>query len=192
MPLGHTEVDLYSILASFFSSAMSKNDAHTPKVDLILVFRASAAPLAGSNKDATRKDAEEAEREYTRLLNTIRASGLRASGKRGQKNGQILVFIWAPSEKLARLIKRERSASFIHSVFQASHPNLSRAGIPISFEVSRHLRCYLKMAQRHLATLQTCQSLHLQTVCALFMNSSHLQTMTAGWASSREARNGHA
>lgn len=106
-------VDLYGTLVAFLSSTMSRGDVHTPDVDLVLVFRAAAAPAAGTSKDAIKKDAEQAEREYTRLLDTIKAAGLRATGKRGQKNGQILVFIWASTEKLARLVKRERSASFI-------------------------------------------------------------------------------
>lgn len=102
------EVDLFilfKLAASFFSSAMSKPPSHSPKVDIILVFRASQP---SASKQDTRKDAAEAETEYTRLLDTIRRAGLRASGKRGQKNGQVLVFIWAPADKLARLVKRER------------------------------------------------------------------------------------
>ena len=79
-----------------------------PKVDIILVFRASNATLS---KQEAREDADAAEKEYTLLLNTLRDAGLRATGKRGQKNGQILVFVWASSMKLAKLVQRERYVS---------------------------------------------------------------------------------
>ena len=110
---GRPESDLLLVfkrIAGLFSPPMKDDTPHTPKVDLILVFRASGpGPQQTSNlKDDVRTDAQEAETEYTRLLDTIRRAGLRASGKRGQKNGQVLVFLWAPARKLARLVKRER------------------------------------------------------------------------------------
>lgn len=89
-----------------------------PKVDLILVFRTSANPTQKFlSKQEAREDAAASEAEYTRLLQTLGNAGLRASGKRGQKNGQVLVFLWAPAARLEKLVQRERCvpSSILHS-----------------------------------------------------------------------------
>lgn len=86
-----------------------------PKVDLVLVFRSG---LAHSNSKYTTKqeikeNAEASQAEYERLLSKLKGAGLHATGRRGQKNGQVLVLIWAPSSKVVRLIQRERQVLLI-------------------------------------------------------------------------------
>ncbi|KAI5124246.1 hypothetical protein M0805_005095 [Coniferiporia weirii] len=91
----------------------------TPQVDLILVFRSAPQPLSSSkyvSKREVREGAAAAEAEYTRLLETLRGAGLRACGKRGQKNGQLLVFVQAPAPKLVRLVQRERYQDFLRGL----------------------------------------------------------------------------
>ncbi|EJD07576.1 DUF590-domain-containing protein [Fomitiporia mediterranea MF3/22] len=97
---------------------MAHSPSNSPKVDLILVFRASNTnssykPLS---KQETREDAQASETEYTRLLETLRNAGLRASGKRGQKNGQLLIFVWSPATRLAKLVQRERYSDFLRGL----------------------------------------------------------------------------
>ncbi|KAL5513194.1 hypothetical protein ACEPAH_3592 [Sanghuangporus vaninii] len=92
---------------------MAPPPANVPKVDVILVFRASSTTLS---KQEAREDAEEAEKEYALLLKTLRGAGLRATGKRGQKSGQVLVFVWASSTKLAKLVQRERYSDFLRGL----------------------------------------------------------------------------
>lgn len=88
---------------------MAPSPADAPKVDIILVFRTSAHPTSKyPSKHEARENAASAEAEYARLLATLQGAGLRATGKRGQKNGQVLVFVWAPTVKLAKMVQRER------------------------------------------------------------------------------------
>ena len=88
----------------------------TPHVDLVVVFRASPATRIFLSKHAAREDAAAAEAEYTRLLATLRNAGLMAAGRRGQKNGQILILVHAPMDKLAKLAKMERYVFVIEHV----------------------------------------------------------------------------
>jgi anoctamin-10 len=77
----------------------------TPRVDLVVVFQATAKT---HSKQEAREDAQAAEAEYSRLLNHLRESGLRATGRRGERTGQLLVLIYCPWAKLGALVKRER------------------------------------------------------------------------------------
>lgn len=86
---------------------------NTPQVDLVLVFR--SAPAVASkylSKQATRDNAAEAEAEYSRLLATLKEAGFQATGRRGQKNGQIIVLLWTPSSRLSKMVQRERRAPY--------------------------------------------------------------------------------
>ncbi|KZT70878.1 DUF590-domain-containing protein [Daedalea quercina L-15889] len=85
-----------------------------PKVDLILVFRSSPGKVL-SRRDA-RENARQAERQYTKLLEVLKAGGLRAVGKRGENDGQLLVLVSCPQSTLARLVKRERHSDFIYGL----------------------------------------------------------------------------
>lgn len=80
---------------------------NSPKVDLVLVFR-SSSPHKTLSKQEIRDEADAAEAEYSRLLATLKDAGLQATGRRGQKNGQVLVLVWSPMAKLVRMIQRER------------------------------------------------------------------------------------
>ena len=84
-----------------------------PDVDLVIVFRAGPThDHKFLSKHEAHAAAEAAEAEYLRLLETLRnVGGMRVSGKRGQKNGQILVFVWAPPKRLSKLMQRERCVS---------------------------------------------------------------------------------
>lgn len=76
-----------------------------PHVDLIIVFNATSK---GFSKQEIRDNAGAAEAEYSRLLSVLKESGLKATGRRGEKFGQLLVFVWSPNSKLAHLVFRER------------------------------------------------------------------------------------
>ncbi len=78
-----------------------------PTVDLIVVFRASAAGKVLSKAQA-RQNAHDAEDQYTKLLEVLRSGGLRAIGKRGEREGQLLILISCPPSLLKRLAQRER------------------------------------------------------------------------------------
>ena len=83
-----------------------------PHVDLVVVFNAANDAYS---KEELREKAEAAEAEYSRLLNSLKDSGLKATGRRGEKAGQLLIFIWSPMDKLANLVYRERCAQIIQS-----------------------------------------------------------------------------
>jgi hypothetical protein len=76
-----------------------------PHVDLVVVFRTSTISLS---KQKTREDALKAERQYSKLLETLINSGLRAVGRRGATQGQLLVLISCPRRLLWTLAHRER------------------------------------------------------------------------------------
>ncbi|KZT25216.1 DUF590-domain-containing protein [Neolentinus lepideus HHB14362 ss-1] len=82
-----------------------------PQVDLVVVFRASS-PRALSKSQA-REDAENAERQYSNLLDTLNNAGLKAAGRRGENAGQLLVLVWCPASTLVRLVHSERYSDFL-------------------------------------------------------------------------------
>ena len=89
---------------------------HAPKVDLVIVFRSATSSSSGRyvTKQQIREEADSASKEYERLLSSLRDAGLKATGRRGQKTGQILVLVWCPLPKLVRMVQRERYASYLH------------------------------------------------------------------------------
>jgi hypothetical protein len=76
-----------------------------PHVDVVIVFRAFNKSL--SKKQAI-ECAQRAEVQYTRLLKTLDAAGLRAVGRKGEKQGHLLVLVSCPLTQLASLIRTER------------------------------------------------------------------------------------
>ncbi|EIN09636.1 DUF590-domain-containing protein [Punctularia strigosozonata HHB-11173 SS5] len=90
-----------------------------PHVDLALVFRGSTNSLL---KGELREDSQQAEQQYTRLLQTLKGAGLYATGRRGEKQGQLLVLISCPQSTLSTLVQRERYSDFLHGL---STSNLS-------------------------------------------------------------------
>jgi anoctamin-10 len=79
-----------------------------PHVDVVVVFRAASkrTPLS---KDQTRKIAARAERQYTALIDTLTRAGLKAVGRRGENQDQLLVLVACPPDLLVRLVHCERS-----------------------------------------------------------------------------------
>ena len=77
-----------------------------PSVDLVIVFDAS--PGKTFSKAHTRQVAQQAEQQYVLLLDTLKKGALRAVGKRGEREGQLLVLVSCPQPLLKRLAFRER------------------------------------------------------------------------------------
>lgn len=80
----------------------------TPKVDLVLVFRSSTGNSQVQPKALARQNARQASQQYAKLLEALKRGGLKAVGKRGEKDGQLLVLVSCPFLLLKRLAQRER------------------------------------------------------------------------------------
>ena len=77
-----------------------------PQVDLVLVFRSSPGKVL--SKPQARENARQATQQYTRLLEVLKNGRLQVVGKRGEKEGQLLVLVQCPESTLTRLVQRER------------------------------------------------------------------------------------
>ncbi|KAG8991194.1 hypothetical protein FRB94_012697 [Tulasnella sp. JGI-2019a] len=88
-----------------------------PAVDLVIVFNASAK---------SKPEALEAEKEYSQLLSTLKNGGLKAVGRRGNKDGQVLIFVSASDELLAEVVQRDRYRDFINGVPSFNVPSVAR------------------------------------------------------------------
>lgn len=82
-------------------------------IDLIIVFKASSIHLT---KQQARIDAQHAEDQYTRLLQSLRNAGLHAVGKRGERQGQLIVLVSCPDHQLQQLLQRGRYSDFLHGL----------------------------------------------------------------------------
>jgi len=76
-----------------------------PHVDLVILFSAGVSSI---NKAQVKENIQEAEAQYTRLLNLLKTSGLHAVGKRGEKLGDLMILVKCPQQKLDALAKAER------------------------------------------------------------------------------------
>lgn len=76
-----------------------------PHVDLVILFSAGVSSI---NKAQVKENIQEAEGQYTRLLNLLRTSGLQAVGKRGEKLGDLMILVKCPRPKLDALARAER------------------------------------------------------------------------------------
>lgn len=74
-------------------------------IDLIVVFKASSIHLT---KQHARIDAQHAQDQYSRLLNSLRNAGLHAVGRRGERQGHLILLVSCPDPQLQRLLQRER------------------------------------------------------------------------------------
>ena len=82
-------------------------------IDLVLVFRAvSPSPAHHFSKQRAKKDAQEAEDQYTRLLTTLHNAGLHAVGRRGEHQGQLILLVSCSARQLRHLLQRERQDTF--------------------------------------------------------------------------------
>ena len=81
-----------------------------PHVDVVVVFRAASkrTPLS---KEQIRKNAARTERQYTALIDTLTRAGLKAVGRRGENQDQLLVLVACPPDLLVRLVHCERSVA---------------------------------------------------------------------------------
>ena len=76
-----------------------------PRVDLAILFSAGVSTV---NKAQAKENIQQAEEQYTRLLDLLRTSGLHAVGKRGEKLGELMILIKCPQQKLDELARAER------------------------------------------------------------------------------------
>ncbi|KAI0272381.1 calcium-activated chloride channel-domain-containing protein [Gloeopeniophorella convolvens] len=90
-----------------------------PHVDLVVVFRASAVHYS---KQQARDDAKQAEEQYTRLLTLLRTSGLQAVGRRGERQGQLVILVRSSDQQLHRLVQRERHSDFLYGLSTSAVP----------------------------------------------------------------------
>ena len=80
-----------------------------PRVDLVILF---SAGLVAINKAQLKQNIQEAEEQYTCLLNLLKTSGLHAVGKRGEKLGDLMILVKCPQQKLDQLARAERSVFY--------------------------------------------------------------------------------
>ena len=83
-----------------------------PQVDLVIVFRVSPPqPGVVPSKEQVRQNTAKSERQYTALIDTLTRAGLKAVGRRGENQDQLLIMVACPREVLAKLVHCERYAS---------------------------------------------------------------------------------
>jgi hypothetical protein len=75
------------------------------RVDLVILFSAGVSSV---NKAQAKENIQQAEEQYTRLLNLLKTSGLHAVGKRGEKLGELMILVKCPQQKLDALARAER------------------------------------------------------------------------------------
>jgi len=98
-----------------------------PHVDLVILFSAGVSSIS---KAQVKENIQEAEGQYTRLLDLLKTSGLHAVGKRGEKLGELMILVKCPQQKLNELARAERFV--LYSIFPVS-PSSVRVEL-ISFE----------------------------------------------------------
>jgi anoctamin-10 len=76
-----------------------------PHIDLVIVFRGSSKSLS---KQQALENARKAEAQYSRVIETLKAAGLRVAGRRGEKQGHLLVLLSCPPSRLSYIMQRER------------------------------------------------------------------------------------
>ena len=74
-------------------------------IDLVIVFRASSIHLT---KQQAKIDAQHAEDQYSTLLLSLRNAGLHAVGRRGERQGYLIILVSCSDPQLQRLLQRER------------------------------------------------------------------------------------
>jgi hypothetical protein len=108
-------------------------------IDIILIFKAAVASTHISKQKA-RQEAQDAEDQYSRLLDSLKSAGLYAVGRRGEHQGQLIVFVSCPSHQLHLLLQRERQDPFFpQNYFHLSHDVVISTAIPMSFMASQLL-----------------------------------------------------
>lgn len=77
----------------------------TPKVDLAIVFQSGSSSLI---KSKIRADTAEAERQYSKLIDSLKSGGLHAVGRRGASRDELVILVYCPQEKTTALVQHER------------------------------------------------------------------------------------
>ncbi|KAG6336075.1 hypothetical protein ID866_3022 [Astraeus odoratus] len=96
-----------------------------PQVDLVIVFRISSPLKAVSLlKEQVRQNAAKAERQYTALMDTLARAGLKAVGRRGENQDQILILVTCPRNVLVKLVHRERYSDFLYGLPMSKLPSV--------------------------------------------------------------------
>lgn len=93
-----------------------------PNVDIVIVFHAIRKG-ASFSKEQVRKNAVKAEKQYSKLINTLTRAGLKAVGRRGESEGQLLVMVTCPQNVLANLIHCERHSDFLYGLPMSKLPS---------------------------------------------------------------------
>ncbi|KAI0060668.1 DUF590-domain-containing protein [Artomyces pyxidatus] len=94
-----------------------------PDVDLVIVFRASSKTFS---KQQAREDAQHAEQEYSRLVDTLHRAGIMAVGRRGERQGQLILLLRCSDRQLQHLVYRERHSDFLYGLTTTTVPNLTQ------------------------------------------------------------------
>jgi hypothetical protein len=81
-------------------------------IDLVIVFKASSPSNNHISKYKARIDAQHAEAQYTRLLETLRRSGLYVVGRRGEHQGQLILLVSCSNQRLEQLLQHEWQVPF--------------------------------------------------------------------------------
>ncbi|KAG2126233.1 calcium-activated chloride channel-domain-containing protein [Suillus clintonianus] len=93
-----------------------------PHVDVVIVFRAIQKGTSFS-KEQVRQNAVKAEKQYSKLIDTLTRAGLKAVGRRGESQGQLLVMVTCPQNVLANLIRCERNSDFLYGLPMSKMPS---------------------------------------------------------------------
>ncbi|KAG1817721.1 calcium-activated chloride channel-domain-containing protein [Suillus subaureus] len=93
-----------------------------PHVDAVIVFRAIQKG-ASFSKEQVRQNAVKAEKQYSKLINTLTRAGLKAVGRRGESQGQLLVMVTCPQKVLSNLIHCERHSDFLYGLPMSKLPS---------------------------------------------------------------------
>ncbi|KAG9119400.1 hypothetical protein FRC07_005588, partial [Ceratobasidium sp. 392] len=103
----------------------------SPTIDLAIVFRSNIK---------SKSEAADAAEEYSRLLRILASGGLKATGKKGATDNELLVFVWCPQSKLEQLAEHERQTDFVHGVAKAKLPSLATTGNPNAVTPAERIR----------------------------------------------------
>ncbi|KEP50066.1 response to osmotic stress-like protein [Rhizoctonia solani 123E] len=101
------------------------------RVDLAIIFRSGAKSKA---------EAADAAAEYKRLLAVLTDGGLKAIGKKGASDSELLIFVWCPENKLQQLAEHERRTDFVYGVARAKVPSLTSTGNPDAVTPAERIR----------------------------------------------------
>ena len=100
-----------------------------PRVDLVILFSAGVSTV---NKAQAKENIQQAEEQYTRLLDLLKTSGLHAVGKRGEKLGELMILIKCPQQKLDELARAERFV--FYSMCPVPSRVITRIGVMAVFD----------------------------------------------------------